>query len=37
MLKVLKQVALKGATDPRHGNVQTFLERLLVEVTAENY
>lgn len=37
MLKVDKEVSLKLATDPARGNVQTFLERLLVEVTAENY
>lgn len=37
MLTVMKQVNLKLATDPARGNVQTFLERLLVEVTAANY
>lgn len=37
MIHVLKDVRLKGATDSGHGNVQTFLERLLVEVVAGNY
>lgn len=37
MLTVMKRVNLKLATDPARGNVQTFLERLLVEVTAANY
>lgn len=37
MLKVLNQVSLKRATDPQHGNIQTFLEQLLVEVVSGNY
>lgn len=37
MLRVIKNVKLKRATDSQHGNVQTFLERLLVEVVAGNY
>src|SRR5579862_4770486 len=37
MLKVVEGVRLLGATDPQHGNVQTFLERLLVEAVAGNY
>jgi hypothetical protein len=37
MLTVVKRVAQKRATDPQYGNVQTFLERLLVEVVSGNY
>ena len=37
MLKVVEGVRLLGATDPQHGNVQTLLERLLVEAVAGNY
>lgn len=37
MLTVVKPVSQKRATDTRYGNVQTFLERLLVEVVAGNY
>lgn len=37
MLTILTDVALKGATDPGRGNVQSFLERLLIEVVSENY
>lgn len=37
MLKILNSVSLKRATDAKLGNVQTFLERLLIEVTSENY
>ena len=37
MLTVLSEVALKRATNPELGNVQLFLERLLVEVVSENY
>jgi len=37
MLKVVHQVSLKGATNPEHGNIQTFLEQLLVEVISGNY
>ena len=37
MLRVLKKVNLKNATDSNFGNVQTFLERLLVEVVSGNY
>ncbi len=37
MLKVERNVPLLRATDPQHGNVQTFLERLLVEAVAGNY
>lgn len=37
MLKVVAKVSLKQATDPQHGNVQTFFDRLLVEVDVDNY
>ncbi len=37
MLTVLSEVSLKGATNPKLGNVQLFLEQLLVEVISENY
>ena len=37
MLTVLSEVALKRATNHELGNVQLFLERLLVEVVSENY
>lgn len=37
MLTVLNEVSLKRATNPELGNVQLFLERLLVEVASENY
>lgn len=37
MLRVVKNVGLKRATNSEHGNIQTFLERLLVEVIAGNY
>jgi len=37
MLTVLTEGSLKGATNPERGNVQSFLERLLVEVVSENY
>lgn len=37
MLTVLNEVSLKRATNPELGNVQLFLERLLVEVVSENY
>lgn len=37
MLKVVHQVSLRRATNPEHGNVQTFLEQLLVEVISGNY
>lgn len=37
MLKIVSTVSLKLATDAERGNVQVFLERLLVEVISENY
>lgn len=37
MLTIVRRVAQKRATDPQYGNVQTFLERLLVEVVSGNY
>ena len=37
MLKIISNVGLKLATDAERGNVQVFLERLLVEVVSENY
>lgn len=37
MLTVLSDVALKRAINAERGNVQAFLERLLVEVASENY
>ncbi len=37
MLIALKNVQLKRATDHERGNVQHFLDRLLVEVVSENY
>jgi hypothetical protein len=37
MLTVVSEVSLKRATSPERGNVQLFLERLLVEVASENY
>lgn len=37
MLKIIKQVGLIRATNPAHGNIQTFLEQLVVEVVANNY
>ena len=37
MLRVVRDIWLKGVTKAEHGNVQTFLERLLVEVVAGNY
>lgn len=37
MLIALKDVQLKRATDHERGNVQQFLDRLLVEVVSENY
>lgn len=37
MLYVAKKLALKNATNSAFGNVQTFLERLLVEVVSGNY
>lgn len=37
MLTVTKPVAQQSATNPQYGNVETFLERLLVEVVAGNY
>jgi len=37
MLMVAKGLAQRRATNPEHGNVQTFLERLLVEVVSGNY
>ena len=37
MLQVLSRISSKRATDYKRGNVQQFLERLLVEIVAENY
>lgn len=37
MLTVLTDVRLKRAIDAGRGNVQAFLERLVIEVTSENY
>ncbi len=37
MITMLKRVPLKHATNPAKGDVQSFLERLLVEVVSENY
>ena len=37
MLTVLSHVKLKRAISAERGNVQAFLERLLIEVTSENY
>lgn len=37
MLKTITDVALVRATDPERGNVQLFLERLMLEVAAANY
>lgn len=37
MIITKKSVGLKRATDPKRGNVQQFLDRLLVEVVSENY
>ncbi|PLC04733.1 hypothetical protein CY658_12970 [Variovorax sp. RO1] len=37
MLKIIRQVDLIRATDPAYGNIQTFLEQLVVEVIAGNY
>lgn len=37
VLTLVSNVSLKLATDPLRGNVQHFLERLLVEVVSENY
>lgn len=37
MIITLNRVQLKLATDSQRGNVQSFLDRLLVEVASENY
>jgi len=37
MLITLKDIQLKRATDHERGNVQQFLDRLLIEVVSENY
>lgn len=37
MLKIVKEIKLSKARDAEHGNVQYFLERLLVDVAAANY
>lgn len=37
MLTSIKEIQLKRATDHERGNVQQFLNRLLVEVVSENY
>lgn len=37
MLTVTRPVAQQRATNPQYGNIETFLERLLVEVVAGNY
>jgi len=37
MLITLTKVQLKRATDHKRGNVQSFLDRLLIEVVSENY
>jgi hypothetical protein len=37
MLTVTRPVARPRATNPQYGNIETFLERLLVEVVAGNY
>jgi hypothetical protein len=37
MLITLRDIQLKRATDHERGNVQQFLDRLLVEVVSENY
>lgn len=37
MLTILRGVTLKRAIDAERGNVQAFLERLMIEVASENY
>lgn len=37
MLEILKPLSAKKATSPEHGDLQTLLERLLLEVTSLNY
>jgi hypothetical protein len=37
MLEITKRVKLKGATDAATGDIQVYLEQLLVEVIAANY
>lgn len=37
MLKIVDRVQLSRATNPEYGNVQFFLERLLVDIVAANY
>lgn len=37
MLEIKRRITLKGATDPAAGDVQIYLEQLLVEVISANY
>lgn len=37
MLEIIKRIHLRSATDSATGDVQVYLEQLLVEVIAANY